>query len=181
MYTNAELKLRKTAAELSKKGVESITISALCKKAGISRGAFYLYYQSIEDFTEKTLIYTVEKIDEQLNIFLDAHKNGRSVSNLIIFTDDDITILRFFIGMHNYMDFSVKANEIIGSRFKKRIIEKQGEAYFNKNKAMLELLLNGTMAVFMEDLLKDEPAQLVKSYYYVSEIIKEAFPEGLPW
>lgn len=181
MSSNIEEKIRKVLVELAKKHVDSSTVSALCEKTGISRASFYHYYESMEDLEKKTRLYVVEKIDEQMNIFLQAYCKKLPVKNSVIFTEDDVVLLRYFVGIHNYMEFYVWAEKIIGERFKKRIINKKGEAYFNKNKAILEILLNGTVVVFCENLLNSGREELIQSYYYVAEIISEAFPEGIDW
>ena len=70
MHNGIEAKIRKAMAELAKKGVEKISVSDLCKKAGVSRASFYLYYNDMDDLIEKTLLYIVDKFGEQLSLIL---------------------------------------------------------------------------------------------------------------
>lgn len=45
---------------LEKKSFEYITISELCKEAGVNRSTFYLHYESMEDLLRETTEYVLE-------------------------------------------------------------------------------------------------------------------------
>ncbi len=48
---------------LEEKEYDYITISELCKKAGVNRSTFYLHYRGMDDLLKETLIYSNEKFN----------------------------------------------------------------------------------------------------------------------
>lgn len=175
MQNKVELKLRKALAELAYKEVEKISVSALCEKAEISRASFYLYYKDIDDLIAKTREYIINKLDEQLNVILHI-KDGISTDiHRIVFTDDDIALLKGYTGKHVYWDFAVDTNRIITPRYNKKMIERWGEDYFNKNKAKFEFLLNGGVATLYFDLINYDRATYITNIIRITEIANELF------
>lgn len=57
---------------LKKKSFEYITISELCKEAGVNRSTFYLHYETIGDLLEETARHL---ISEFLSYFLTEKKD----------------------------------------------------------------------------------------------------------
>ena len=53
---------------LEKKEYEFITVTEICKKAGVNRSTFYLHYETIDDL----LVETIEMINKR---FKEAFKN----------------------------------------------------------------------------------------------------------
>ncbi|WP_442252545.1 TetR/AcrR family transcriptional regulator, partial [Streptococcus agalactiae] len=49
------------------KKIENITVSELCKKANLSRQAFYNHFDTKEDFVKQTIIIVLDKITTILN------------------------------------------------------------------------------------------------------------------
>lgn len=175
MQNSVELKLRSTLAELAYKEVEKISVSALCEKAGISRASFYLYYDDIDDLIIKTREYIVNKLCEQLSIILDNINEDHDDKYRIVFTEDDIALLKGFIGKHVYWDFAVDANRIITPRFINKIIEHRGEDYYNENKDKFEFLLNGGVATLCLDLLNFNKETYIKNMHRIGDIAKDLF------
>ena len=46
---------------LEKKEYEFITVTEICKKAGVNRSTFYLHYENIDDLLEETVRYVSDK------------------------------------------------------------------------------------------------------------------------
>lgn len=176
MQNNVELKLRNTLAELAHKEVEKISVSALCEKAGVSRASFYLYYKDIDDLVVKTREYIIDKLCEQLSIILNTKDGFYDDNHLIVFTEDDIALLRGFIGKHVYWDFAIDANRIITPRFKNKMIERWGEAYYNENEEKFEFMLNGGVASLCLDLLNFDRNTYIKNMQRITDIANELFP-----
>ncbi len=172
MQNNIEAKLRRTMAELAYKNIEKISVSALCKKAGVSRASFYLYYKDIDDLVVKTREYIINKLCEQLSIILDFN-NNKQEKERIVFSKDDIELLKGFLGKHVYWDFAIAANRIIGPRYKNLVTERFGEAFYNEKKEVLEFLLNGGVATLCLDLLNFDEETYIKNLQRVAEISNE--------
>ncbi|MBE6715868.1 MAG: TetR/AcrR family transcriptional regulator [Ruminococcaceae bacterium] len=173
MQNSVELKLRKAMAELADKNVEKISVLALCEKAGISRASFYLYYKDIDELIVKTREYIINKFDEQLNIILNIKDGVCTDKSHIVFTEEDLALLKAFTGKHVYWDFAVDANNIIAPRYKKKMIERWGEDYYNENKEIFEFILNGGVATLYIDLLNHDKETYIKNMHRISDIANE--------
>ncbi len=179
MQSNVELKLRRTLAELADKEVEKISVSALCEKADVSRASFYIYYKDMDDLIAKTREYIINKLIDQLNIILDIRDGVRNDKNRVIFDDDDISLLKGFVGKHIYWNFAVDANRIITPRFKKKMIERWGEDYYNENEEKFEFVLNGGVATLCLDLMFFNKETYIKNMQRISDIANEIFSDIL--
>lgn len=175
MQNNVESKLKRTMAELADKNVEKISVSALCEKAGVSRASFYLYYKDIDDLIVKTREYIINKLDEQLNFILDIEDGVCPDKCHIVFTEEDLALLKAFTGKHVYWDFAVDANKIMTPRFKKKMIERWGENYYNENKEIFEFILTGGIATLYVDLLNYDKETYIKNMYRIGDIANELF------
>lgn len=174
---SVEDKLRKTIAKLAENNVEKISVAALCEKADISRASFYVYYNDIEDFIDKTRIYIINKLDEQLRIIFDV-KNGIQFDDCrIVFDKTDIVLLKALTEKNIYWEFAVKANEIIFPHYEKVMIERWGEEFYNKNKERFEFLINGGVATLYFDLLNFDKETYVKNMKRISQIAFEVFKD----
>ncbi len=173
MQNSVESKLRRAMAKLADKNVEKISVSALCKKADISRASFYLYYNDIDDLIVRTREYIINKLDEQLCIIWDSKGGVLTDDFRVVFSDEDISLLKAFTGKHNYWDFSVAANNIIVPVYKKKMIEHFGEDFYNENKEIFEFLLNGGIATLYIDLLNYDKETYIKNMHRISAIVKE--------
>ena len=176
MQSNIEMKLRQTVAELAEKNTEKISVSALCKKAGVSRASFYLYFENLEDLIIKTREYVINKLCEQLGIILDTADADSFGINDIVFSEDDLILLKAFTGNTVYWNFAVDANRIIGKRFEKRMIEQWGEEYYNENKEIFEFVLNGGVATLYLDLVDFDKNLFIKNMRRITSIVRYLFP-----
>lgn len=175
MPASVEEKLRMTLAMLAEKEKEKISVSALCEKAGVSRASFYIYYEDLDDLINKTRNYIVNKLDKQLSVLLDV-KDGKSFSeSSLILTKTDIALLKGFTGKHIYWEFAIEANRIIWPKYEKKMIERWGEEFYNKNKEKFEFILNGGIATLYFDLLNFDKSTYVKNMGRISEIACEFF------
>ena len=60
---------------LEKKDFEYITVKEICHKAGVSRSAFYLHYDTLDDLLKET----VEKVNKEFDAcFFESNKNDLS-------------------------------------------------------------------------------------------------------
>ncbi len=175
MCTSVEEKLRRTLAKLADKNVKKISVSSLCEKADISRASFYIHYNDMEDLIDKTRQYIINKLDEQLNILLDIKDGVYCGKDLMVFNAVDISLLKGFTGKHVYWDFAVNANSIIFPRYEKKMIERWGEEYYNKNKEKFEFLLNGGVATLYFDLLNYDKETYNKNLQRIAAIAHEFF------
>lgn len=175
MQNSVELKLRRTLAELAYKEVEKISVSALCKKADVSRASFYLYYKDIDDLIVKNREYIIDKLDEQMNIIFDINYVANEDKYRIVFTEDDRALLKGFIGKDIYWNFAVDANRIITPRFRKKMIERWGEEFYNENKEKFEFILNGGVASLCLDLLNFNKDTYIKNMQRITDIANIIF------
>lgn len=60
-YFNTAIKMDKALISLlKKKSLEYITVSEICKKAGVNRSTFYLHYETISDLIDETTRYLLD-------------------------------------------------------------------------------------------------------------------------
>lgn len=72
-YFNTAVKFDKALLSLLElKPLEYITISEICKKAGVNRSTFYLHYENVSDLLQETIRYV---IDDFCSFFPDDTKN----------------------------------------------------------------------------------------------------------
>ncbi len=172
MQNSVEERLRLAMAELAHKNVEKISVSSLCKKAEVSRASFYIYYKDLDDLIVKTREYIINKLCEQLNIILDI-KNTVKEKQRLVLSNNDIELLKGFLGKHVYWEFAFDANRIIAPRYKKLIVERYGEAFYNEKKEIFEFLLNGGVASLCIDLVFNDKESYIKNMDRVAEIAKD--------
>lgn len=78
----SEEKIEKVFLELiQEKDVKDITVSEICKKAGVNRTTFYVNYLDIYDLVEKIRI---RMLNEFANIFKDTGSEGHSRNNYLL-------------------------------------------------------------------------------------------------
>ena len=68
-------KIFETAVSLIKeKGYNNITISEICKTAGVAKGSFYVHYKSKEDIVRESYYADMgEYIQQRYNIFVETN------------------------------------------------------------------------------------------------------------
>ncbi|SQF39508.1 transcriptional regulator [Streptococcus ferus] len=83
---------------LEERPINQVTVSALTKKAGISRGTFYLHYLDINDFIQsiKSEIYSVIEEHLQDDLFHDAELS--KLTFLIDYVEDTFAVFKALIG-----------------------------------------------------------------------------------
>ena len=173
MKSKVEKNLIEAFSEIADKGEDKVSVSLLCEKADVSRASFYLYYKDIEDFSDKCLIYVVEKIYEQLMVIMDVARNTSADKQKIVLSEEDIRLLKAYTGKDVYWDFAKTANGIIWKRFSKLMIERWGEEYYNENKMVFEFLLNGGIATLYFDLIDFNKQKYLKNMDRITAIVKE--------
>ena len=108
---NRESKYFNTAAKmdlalislLKKKTFEYVTVSEICKTAGVNRSTFYLHYETIGDLLSETARYL---LDDFLNYFTDDTKSatlnlkGCNLSELVFICDKYLTPYLTYIKDH---------------------------------------------------------------------------------
>lgn len=100
----------------AEKGYHATSISEIAKQAGISKGAFYLYFQSKEDFVTTAFQYFHEKISEQMEKVDESHDDPRiSLASQITVLTEFIYSYKGFITMHLRENISIsgKTDELI--------------------------------------------------------------------
>ncbi|MFD2044458.1 TetR/AcrR family transcriptional regulator [Ornithinibacillus salinisoli] len=100
----------------AEKGYHATSIQEIANKAGISKGAFYLYFQSKDDFVTTSFQYFHQQISEQLEKIKQKNLVARvSLAEQITTLTEFIYSHKSFITMHIREDVSIngKTNEII--------------------------------------------------------------------
>ena len=109
MKQRIEFKLLETYSEMTRKYGEKVSVTTLCKKAGIARATFYLHFKDIEDFIEKSKCSLCEKLIFQAFIFLRCSDKDLSKAikeeNLYM-NKEERALLKYFLYGSNYIDFS---------------------------------------------------------------------------
>ena len=112
----------KAARKLSfEKGFKSVTVESIAKKAELSKGAIYLYFNSKEDIYVQILLKEIDRFSSYLN---DIFESGDSAAEMLknfstIYTDaflkdrDLFRILTSFMLHTSEMNFSEKIAEQI--------------------------------------------------------------------
>ena len=116
-----------------------------------------------------------DKLDEQMNIIFDINYVEYKDKYPIVFTEDDMVLLKGFIGKDIYWNFAVDANRIITPRFRKKMIERCGEEYDNENKEKFEFILNGSVASLCLDLLNFNKETFIKNMQRITDIVNIIF------
>lgn len=177
METKIKTRLYEAFAKRVSKTDEKLSVSILCEKAGVSRASFYIHFKSIDDFETQCRNYIIEKIFEQIYIFM-KHKADPNICQRIL-SDTDIKVLKYFTNRHTYWDFASSANRIIWSKFEKLMIAEWGEDFYESNKDTFEFALNGSVASLYFDLLDYDDKKFRTNMVYIANIASELFPLDL--
>lgn len=118
MEKNIDKKLMTAYAQLCAREKRKITVTSLCKKADIARATFYIYYNSIEEYSDALKNYIFDILCRQAVLFMECDKNdiawNAKKSNLL-FGDQEIVLLRHFadglkqISFMNAVDNHIKS------------------------------------------------------------------------
>ena len=108
-----EQKLTVALCDIIKKNDErKMTVTNLCKKADVSRAAFYLHYSSFDEFVEKIKDEIIKKIIKEAYMLLlcdDSELPNAVKKENIIFNEYDYILLSYFTSNENCIEFGNKA------------------------------------------------------------------------
>ncbi|MUK89689.1 TetR family transcriptional regulator [Ornithinibacillus sp. L9] len=117
MLNPKQIKLIEVGLDLfAEKGYHTTSIQEIAKAAGISKGAFYLYFQSKEDFITSAFQYFHEQITKQLEqIKRTNDEPSKSLADQITAITEYIHAHKGFITMHLREEISIsnKTDQLI--------------------------------------------------------------------
>lgn len=90
-------KIFETAVRLIKEsGYNNVTISEICKAAGVAKGSFYVHYNSKEDIVRDSYYTDMsEYINRNYTAFLDAHSNVSYNERIIYFMNLELEFAEY--------------------------------------------------------------------------------------
>lgn len=95
-------KLFESAAELfSKYDFNDVTVDAIVKAAGVSKGTFYIYFESKDAMIASLLTDYVRRVDTEYKSYLASLPVGTKASDMLLFLIEKIAdVLTNMIGCH---------------------------------------------------------------------------------
>lgn len=90
-----------------------VTVSALTKKAGISRGTFYLHYLDINDYISSLEADIFSVIQTNLSVDLLDDDKFDKLELLITYVQDHFTIFRALIGQNGDKNFEKQLIDLV--------------------------------------------------------------------
>ena len=90
-------KIFETAVSLiKKKGYSNITISEICKIAGVAKGSFYVHYKSKEDIVRESYYADMgEYIQQKYNIFIESNTTATYDERIIYFMNLELEFAEY--------------------------------------------------------------------------------------
>lgn len=90
-------KIFETAVRLIKEsGYNNVTISEICRAAGVAKGSFYVHYNSKEDIVRASYYTDMsEYIHRNYTAFLDAHSNASYNERIIYFMNLELEFAEY--------------------------------------------------------------------------------------
>lgn len=90
-------KIFETAVSLIKeKGYNNITISEICKTAGVAKGSFYVHYKSKEDIVRESYYADMgEYIQQRYNVFVEANTAATYDERIIYFMNLELKFAEY--------------------------------------------------------------------------------------
>ncbi len=157
MQREVNQKLIKAYAILAIKYDGKVSVTALCEKAGVSRGTFYLYYKDIEEFGSAVMEYLVRLLLREGRILMSS--SGEEMYRLsqrenLIFSEEELNLLEFYTEGYRYVDLGACAEKIIREAYEKDMCEMSTKDFYFKNKSALEFQLNGMVTMLVLDLIR---------------------------
>lgn len=143
-------KIYKTSIELmEKKGYENIKVEEICKKAGVSIGSFYNYFNSKNDI----LIEIFKRADDYFQ---------NEVANNLVSTNSLDLIVEFF-------DYYAKYNELVGIDTMKQLYNANNKLFVQKGRFM-QILLKEIIerGQLKGEIFKDMTADELDEYLFVA-------------
>lgn len=151
------------------------TVTLLCEKAGVSRATFYLYYNDLNDFYEKTAQEITEKFFCQIILFMFCEDNEltNNIKNEnLILNETEMKLLSFFADGSNYISFAVRGFEKSVPEFDDFCREKFGEEFFYENSFTLHYCLNAVSILLFLNLTDYNENKLLFEVSEARKIIK---------
>lgn len=175
--------------ELTTKSYKDVSISSIAKAAGISRGTFYNYFDSIGDLLE----YFIDQIKEQRykympDIFENEHFDMLlTFKQLFKYDYDEFVLNKRYTIIRNYLMYLNEENKSIKNKFIKKIIEpvaiQKNVPIFDQDKyrvteeefyysiEMLSVLVSNLLTQSeLQDMSKDE---VFSRFNYIMDIFEK--------
>ncbi|MBO5937406.1 MAG: TetR/AcrR family transcriptional regulator [Clostridia bacterium] len=167
-YFNTAVKMDLALISLLKeKPFEYITVSEICKKAGVNRSTFYLHYETIGDLLEETTRYLlndfwtyftedVKSVKDNLNE-CELHElvfiSDKYLSPFLTYVKDNKEIFITIMLHYKTFNFEDVHKEMFNVVYN-TVLDKFGYPKENRNYVMM-YYLNGIMAVITEWIKED--------------------------
>ncbi|MGT2771599.1 TetR/AcrR family transcriptional regulator [Streptococcus marimammalium] len=90
-----------------------INVSQLTKKAGISRGTFYLHYIDIDDFIKTTRDDIIKHIKSQLSSEIIIRPENNSVIQLVCYVEENFELFQRLLGYNGDRQFEAEVINLI--------------------------------------------------------------------
>ena len=98
---------------MNKQTFSSITITALCKKAGVSRVAFYNNYNSKEDLLEKIVLEHIKQLIEKIGSPFREYTNADWYSKMLESVKEDVYYLKSIFNAGFKHEYLAIINKIV--------------------------------------------------------------------
>ena len=181
-YFNTAVKMNKALIHLlEKKSFEYISISEVCKEAGVNRSTFYLHYENICDLLEETMQYMIDSFLSYFPVDMELIKLDFSCFELVelnYITEEYLNpYLSFIKENHRIFSTALLNSRVFGfekifNRMYANIFEPILQRFnypVEDRKYVMIYYLNGVNAVVMQ-WIKDD---CVKPISCISRIIQE--------
>ncbi len=174
-------RLRKAyTALLEKKNYKSITVKELTEYAEMSRAAFYLHFDSIENFSFECSQYLIRKITSQMIFWLSEGRdklNENCRKRKLLIDENDRELFSYYVKQEiyysDYSSFGVIAPiyyEFLSERFSVSTEEL-------KNSSKLNFFIRAFSASIMDSIENYDSKRMIKELTYVFMIWDMLFPE----
>ena len=167
-YFNTAVKMDLALISLLKeKPFEYITVSEICKKAGVNRSTFYLHYETISDLLEETTRYLlnnfwtyftedVKSVKDNLNE-CELHElvfiSDKYLSPFLTYVKDNKEVFATLLTHYKTLNFDDVHRQMFENIYNP-VLDRFGYPKENRNYVMM-YYLNGIMAVISEWLKED--------------------------
>lgn len=165
---------------LENKNYKSISVKELTEYAEMSRAAFYLHFDSIEDFSFECSQYLIRKISSQMVFWLsdgreNIEKNCKK-KNLLIDENDRKLFCQY---LHQEIYFTGKSSfDVVTSIFYDFVAERFGVSREEcRTDSKLNFFIRAYAASIMESVDQYESKRMSKEISYVYTIWEKLFPE----
>ncbi|MFJ8243234.1 TetR/AcrR family transcriptional regulator [Bacillus tropicus] len=156
---------------LQEKKLENITVTDLCKKAGVARVTFYKYYRTIYDVLNASMQKSIDKFLEEIT-YLDSHESLQLfIEGLISFMTNERILMKNIIDSNmsglllDYVNSAIKS-----------VFETDNPISNNMSKAQALFFIGGFFNVFIDWIKRssrESPQSLVEKIYEMFPIKKE--------